>query len=408
MQGVKFFPERGYLPVCHPLPAGRRDVPIHPGKSKTLQPEKIIPVSDPSDIVTPGSYEVKLSPRGWFALSILFSLSVIIIVFATTFNEETIGYILHFNVFFLILAIVFRLLALVIWGFRIQVMAGSLGYRVPLPHCVNMVLAGLLAGTITPGQAGGEPVRVHELYRSGVRVGDAAAVVIMERVLDGIILTVIGIILMILLTRFFWSTFSPALIILVIVSWIFMISFLIIPVLAIRYPERTKKVLMKMVHWLVPKFSWWSDSPENLVILADREIDNLFGSMVRFTGTARVGLLGGGITTGLFWITEFLVASVIMMGLGLGPAIVESFFFQILIAIINMIPLTPGSSGVIELSTSSLYALLIPTGMIGIFVLLWRFVTFYLNIVLGAIAGLAIFRREMELRNTGEGDQGKR
>lgn len=351
---------------------------------------------------------MKLSPRGWFALSILFSLSVIIIVFATTFNEETIGYILHFNVFFLILAIVFRLLALVIWGFRIQVMAGSLGYRVPLPHCVNMVLAGLLAGTITPGQAGGEPVRVHELYRSGVRVGDAAAVVIMERVLDGIILTVIGIILMILLTRFFWSTFSPALIILVIVSWIFMISFLIIPVLAIRYPERTKKVLMKMVHWLVPKFSWWSDSPENLVILADREIDNLFGSMVRFTGTARVGLLGGGITTGLFWITEFLVASVIMMGLGLGPAIVESFFFQILIAIINMIPLTPGSSGVIELSTSSLYALLIPTGMIGIFVLLWRFVTFYLNIVLGAIAGLAIFRREMELRNTGEGDQGKR
>jgi glycosyltransferase 2 family protein len=348
---------------------------------------------------------VKLSPRGWFALSILFSLSVIIIVFATTFNEETIGYILQFNVFFLFLAIAFRLLALVIWGFRIQLMSGSLGYRVPLPHCVNMVLAGLLAGTITPGQAGGEPVRVHELYRSGVKVGDAAAVVIMERVLDGVILTVIGVILMTLLTGFFWSTFSPALIVLVIIAWIFMTSFLIIPILAIRYPERTKEVLMKLVHWLVPKFSWWSASPETLVNLADREIDNLFGSMVRFTGTARAGLLGGGITTALFWVTEFFVASVIMMGLGLGPAIVESFFFQILIAIINMIPLTPGSSGVIELSTSSLYGLLIPTGMIGIFVLLWRFVTFYLNIVLGAIAGLAIFRREIELRKSGEGDQ---
>ena len=211
----------------------------------------------------------------------------------------------------------------------------------------------------------------------------------MERVLDGVILTVMGVILMTLLTRFFWSTFSPALIVLIIVAWIFMISFLIIPVLAIRYPERTKEVLMKLVHWLVPKFSWWSElSPETLVNLANREIDNLFGSMIRFTGTARAGLLGGGITTGLFWVTEFLVASVIMMGLGLGPAIVESFFFQILIAIINMIPLTPGSSGVIELSTSSLYALLIPTGMIGIFVLLWRFVTFYLNIVLEPSRGL--------------------
>jgi uncharacterized protein (TIRG00374 family) len=348
---------------------------------------------------------VKLSSRSWFVLSVLFSLTVIAIVFATTFNEETIGYILNFNVFFLLLAIAFRLIALAIWGLRIQVMSGSLGYRVPLPHCVNMVLAGLLAGTITPGQAGGEPVRVHELYRSGVKLGDAAAVVIMERVLDGIILTVMGIILMTLMTRFFWSSFSPGLYLLVIIAWILMISFLVIPVLAIRYPEMTKKVLMKLVNWLVPKLSWWSSSPQALVELADKEIDNLFMSMARFAGTARMGLLGGAITTGLFWVTEFLVASFILMGLGLGPAVVESFFFQILIAIINMIPLTPGSSGITELSTSSLYALIIPTGMIGIFVLLWRFITFYLNIILGAIAGLAIFKREIERRNIDEGDQ---
>jgi uncharacterized protein (TIRG00374 family) len=161
---------------------------------------------------------------------------------------------------------------------------------------------------------------------------------------------------------------------------------------------------MKLVNWLVTKLSWWSSTPQTLVDLADREIDNLFVSMVRFTGTARVGLLGGGITTGLFWVTEFLVASFIMMGLGLAPAVIESFFFQILIAIINMIPLTPGSSGITELSTSSLYALIIPTGVIGIFVLLWRFITFYLNIILGAIAGLAIFRREIEMR-TDDGNQ---
>ncbi len=43
--------------------------------------------------------------------------------------------------------------------------------------------------------------------------------------------------------------------------------------------------------------------------------------------------------------------------------------------------------------------------MIGIFVLLWRFITFYLNIILGAIAGLAIFKREIERRNIDEGDQ---
>jgi len=379
----------------------------HVDISKTLQPENIITITDSSDIIELGGWEVKLSSRSWLALSVLFSLTVIIIVFATTFNQETIGYILNFNLFFLFLAIAFRLIALVIWGVRLQVMSGSLGYRVSLPHCVNMVLAGLLAGTITPGQAGGEPVRVHELYRSGVKLGDAVAVVIMERVLDGVILTLMGVILMTLMTQLFWSSFSPALYLLVIVAWILMISFIIIPVLAIWYPDMTKRVLMKLVNWLIPKLSWWSSSPETLVELADREIDNLFMSMIRFTGNARLGLLGGGVTTGLFWVTEFLVASFIMMGLGLSPAVIESFFFQILIAIINMIPLTPGSSGITELSTTSLYALIIPTGMIGIFVLLWRFITFYLNIILGAIAGLAIFKREIELRNIDEGDQEK-
>ena len=150
-----------------------------------------------------------MSTSGWFALSILFSLTVIVIVFITTFNEETIRYILQFNVFFLLLAVVFRLIALCFWGLRIQMMSDSLGYRVSLRHCVNMVLAGLLAGTITPGQAGGEPVRVHELYRSGLKLGDAAAVVIMERVLDGIILTIMGAVLMILMTSFSGACSAP-------------------------------------------------------------------------------------------------------------------------------------------------------------------------------------------------------
>ena len=42
--------------------------------------------------------------------------------------------------------------------------------------------------------------------------------------------------------------------------------------------------------------------------------------------------------------------------------------------------------------------------MIGIFVILWRFVTFYLNIILGAVAGLAIFKRELKYKEKEEAD----
>ena len=55
---------------------------------------------------------MKLKSRGLFAISIIFSLAVIVIVFWITFTDETIEYILSFNILFLLLAIGFRLLAL--------------------------------------------------------------------------------------------------------------------------------------------------------------------------------------------------------------------------------------------------------------------------------------------------------
>jgi uncharacterized protein (TIRG00374 family) len=340
---------------------------------------------------------VKLSSRGLFALSLIFSLTVILFVFGVTCTEETIGYILSFNLLFLFCAICCRVLALALWAARIILLARSLGYHVGFMHSLNMVLAGLLAGTITPGQAGGEPVRVHELYRCGVKVGDATAVVIMERVLDGIILTGMGIIIM-LMTREIWSTFSTGLILLIIAAWIFLLSFLFIPFLAMRYPVRMKSLILRLVSWIIGKLSHTRFSSSKICACADAEIDTLFDGFNRFAGPARWGLFAGGCATAFFWVTEFLVASVILMGLGLDPYIILSFFFQILIAIIMMIPTTPGSSGITELSTSSLYALIVPAGMLGIFVLLWRFVTFYLNIILGVVAGMCIIHREITCR----------
>ncbi|PWR71243.1 lysylphosphatidylglycerol synthase transmembrane domain-containing protein [Methanospirillum lacunae] len=347
---------------------------------------------------------MKFSSRTLFAISILFSLVVLAIVFATTFTKETISYILAFNFYFLILSIGFRILALIFWGVRIQVLSRALGYRVPLPHAVNMVLAGLFAGTITPGQSGGEPVRIHELYRVGVKVGDATAVVITERILDGIILTILGIGIM-TITGSIWSTFSLSMIILIIIAWVCLISVALIPILMLRYPVRMKSLIMRLITWISAKLSGTRFSTSRILEHADEEIDNFFESFSKFAGPAAWGLIAGGGITALFWVTEFMVASVILMGLGLEPHILLSFLFQIIIAIVMMIPLTPGSSGITEISTSSLYALIVPSATLGFFVLLWRFVTFYLNIILGSLAGLVIVHREVVVRSKNKDEE---
>ena len=135
----------------------------------------------------------------WLYISIGFSLLVLVIILFLTINENTIQILREINPVFLLLAFLAHILTMCFWAWRIQKMSGSLGYRIGFFYSLNLVFANLLMAAITPSQAGGEPVRIHELYRANVPLGDATAIVIMERVLDGIVLALLAAFAMIVL-----------------------------------------------------------------------------------------------------------------------------------------------------------------------------------------------------------------
>jgi len=135
---------------------------------------------------------MKTSERRWLWISLLFSLIVLAVILFFTVDSSTFELLKQMNPYFILFALVIHLVALFFWSLRIWFMSRGLGYRVSLIHCINLVYANLLIAAITPSQAGGEPVRIHELYKAGLKVGDATAIVITERILDGIVLGVGG------------------------------------------------------------------------------------------------------------------------------------------------------------------------------------------------------------------------
>ncbi len=281
-------------------------------------------------------------------------------------------------------------------------MAYSLGYHVRYSHCFNMVLANLLMGAITPGQAGGEPVRIHELYKADVNVGDATAVVIMERVFDAIVLVFFGIISIVIM-REVLQDLSHEILFIMGFTLVLMVFFVLFILITAMKPEPAKRTVTRLLHWLYQKTKL--PRIHHLISKSDQEIENFCTGVRAYAGHGRKGLCIGLICTGCFWLSEFIVASVIMMGLGLSPAIAESFLFQLIIATVSMIPLTPGASGIAELSATSLYALIIPSAALGVFILLWRVIMFYINILLGIFGSLNIFRREFSTETNGDKDQ---
>jgi uncharacterized protein (TIRG00374 family) len=338
---------------------------------------------------------VEKSQRNWLYISVGFSILILIIILYLTINENTLSYLRQVNPAFLLLAFLTHVLTMCFWALRVQKMSGSLGYRIGFLYSLNLVFANLLAAAVTPAQAGGEPVRVHELYKADIPLGDATAVVIMERVLDGIALAGLAAFSMLVLTEQ-WKSLGDISEAMVYVTWVFVAGCLFLFYLAVKRPDVVKRVVNRCARLLTRK--WESSMVEELIVRADKEIDNFNGAVKRFVRTAKAGLLWGMLFTLLYWVSECVTASLILLGLGQPPLLFESFVINLILAILMMMPLTPGSSGIAEVGATSMYALFIPASIVGIFVVIWRIVLYYFNIALGILSSIIIVRREAHSR----------
>ncbi|MDD1653901.1 MAG: flippase-like domain-containing protein, partial [Methanomicrobiales archaeon] len=328
---------------------------------------------------------VSRSQWKWLGVSIGFSVVVLILVLYFTVSEDTFRYLKQLNPVFLVAAVGLHLLALGFWAMRIKKMAGSLGYPVGFFYCLNMVMANLLVAAITPSQAGGEPVRIHQLYRKDVPLGDATAIVMVERVIDAVVLGVLGAVALVALGSITRSQSLPAgLTAFIYISWLMMSGAVILFVFTVRNPDLLKRIIQRISRWFGR--TWDRARLERTVATIDREVNNFHDSSYRFIRHAKMGLVWGTFYSLLFWFTEFIVVSFILMGLGSEPVFLTSLVAQIIIAILMMIPLTPGASGIAEISATSIYSVFVNPAIVGIMVLIWRLIFFYMNIILGILA----------------------
>ncbi len=339
----------------------------------------------------------------WVWISLLASILILVAILALTVDEQTLVYLANLDPVYLLLAVAFRMFSILCWSLRIRVLSMGLGYRIRFGYIVNLTLLNLLAGSLTPGQLGGEPVRVSELARAGVKVGDATAVVVTERLLDGVVVIAL-ITATSLLIGYYLRTISPGYtdLFLIVVAVLLLLFFFFIYL--VRRPDSIKAIAGRFTGWWEQRVrpfvhsSGSHDTPErlqSLTALINEEIDTFSESAVRFGKTARRSLFVGLVWSALFWISEFLVASLILVGLGLSPFIIESFFFQLVITFAELIPLTPGSAGIAEISAAALYGLIIPSALLGVFIALWRLLLYYVNIILGLAATVITFRKRV-------------
>ena len=331
-------------------------------------------------------------------MSIALSLSIIVLILYFTIDAQTIQYLsqVSFHVeFFLFFgaAILLNVLYWIIWGARLKVLSNAIDPKVHISlwEATKIVIANQFLAGITPSVAGGEPVRIYLLNKDGLSTGGATAAVLGERLIDAIfILVLVPISFFIFKDRINVNFISYGLSIGIIVF----VTGIVLFALALKYPNKTKALLIRISERL-SRFSKKKEKSTKMVNRIGYEIDNFHISMLLFLTKGKKSFLAASGLTVLMWSTGFMIPSMILLALGLPPFWVESYAAQALLLIIVMLPTTPGSSGVAELGMAALYGVLLGAShqyLLGVFVLLFRFITYHMNMICGAIFQYRIFK----------------
>jgi len=326
--------------------------------------------------------------RKWLAVSLTFSIISILALLLLTITPGQLRSLIQIHPAFLTAAFIVQFCSWLVWGARMKIMAEALGGEVPFKKSVEIVLSNLFAAAITPGHVGGELTRVQLLRRCNLSGGDASAVVLGERMLDALFLGIAAPIGFLLFTRYV-QTSTGLIALFGSVALVFGVLFFIL--LYVILKPRKMKTLVGKARWLFVKVRG-ADKADKSMQKFLREIDVFHNSTKLYLKDERQALAKGFLFTTTFWLLQFSIASLILVGLGSQPWILASFSAQTVLMMIATIPLTPGNSGIAELSTATIYSAFVSTSVLGIFILGWRVITYYLNIVVGGLVSIRVLQ----------------
>jgi len=316
-------------------------------------------------------------------LGILISILTIAIIFKLTETSVTWRAIFQANLLSLSIAFLLHVLFWFFWAVRLKVLASFLGHRISLGYAIEMTIASVFLAAITPSSAGGEPLRVKMLHDAGASVGSATAIVLAERLLDAIFFTS-ALPIFLLLTGF-----STKLGIKVgVVFSICLFGFIIFLWALVKQPERLDNFTSWIVRFL-PRFTKRAEKAGERI---KSELVMFRSALISITKNSYKNIATVIFLTALIWFSEFLVPSAILAAFGCDPQFLLSLTSQLILVILSLIPLTPGASGIAEIGMGYLYSKFAPQHVIGVLTGIWRFITYFLNLIVGFVVNVKLLK----------------
>ncbi|UCE17787.1 MAG: flippase-like domain-containing protein [Gemmatimonadota bacterium] len=318
-------------------------------------------------------------------LFVLISLASILLLVFLTGGQESWLSLRHLQPQYILLAVLLMVLS---WGFnslKVKILGWGIDTAISYWSVFKANLGNLFLGAVTPFGMGGVPMQVYILYRGGVGFEEALVASYVVNYLTQVILFLTC--LVVLIFHQGLISYLGLKILFSFVTFIYLAVF-IFGLIAIVKPRETKRFLGKFGLMLEKRLQWKIFQTRAWLKAALRGLDRVLYCIGIYFRQAKGKLILAILMGAISLAFHLSTASAILAGLGIKHNFADVLMIQVILQFILYFSPTFGGSGVAEFGAASLMAIFMPTAVLGVYVLLWRFFSYFLAVGLGGVVVL--------------------
>lgn len=297
-----------------------------------------------------------------------------------------------YSTFWILMALVMMATRDLAYMYRIRVLSN---YELSWRRSFDVIMLWEFASAVTPSAIGGAPIAIFIVNKEGINVGRSTTIVLLTSLLDELFFITMVPFLYLLMSNknmfpfeegafslfnlhagiklVFISSYSLILFYCVLVTYGIFIS-----------PVGFKKIIVAIFRLpLLKKWKSFAEQTGNEIIIASEEIKHKPISFWVKSVSA----------TYFSWTARYMVVNCIILAFAAGGDQFLIYARQLVMWVIMLISPTPGSSGIAEYAFAIYLKEFIPEGLNSTLAFLWRLISYYPYLFLGAIILPAWIRR---------------
>lgn len=323
---------------------------------------------------------------------VLALVTCLVLYFSLKDNFNTIiNEIINVNIFWLVISF---LLAISFWFFKAIAttrIANIFKKDYSIKQGMRLVLETNFFHAITPFAVGGQPYEIYSLKKSKLKITEATNVSIVNFIVYQIALVSLGIIAIVYNHHFVLLKENDLLKNLVVVG--FLVNFIVIVALfLLTCTKKINKILMKFIIKVLNKI--------HIVKNKDEKIKQFNEYLNEFHQGAKILLQDKKLFIKLIFvhfiglISSYLIPLTLAYAMGISSYTgIEAIVLSSYVMLIGAFVPIPGGTGGLEYGFMTFYGSFIKGSKLNAIMLLWRFITYYFAMILGAIL-LGIRKKE--------------